>query len=317
MSQSMHSLVLPIFNEEKILPELFRRLKEGVCHSLTAQHENYEIVFVNDGSKDGSQKILREYWIQDPAHIRVISFSRNFGHQAAISAGIDFARGDTVSIMDADLQDPPELILKMISKWREGFDVVYAVREKREDESFFKKITALLFYRLLRKSTRLEIPVDTGDFRLMNRKAVDAFKKLPERHRFVRGLATWIGFKQTQVKYVRQARLVGETKYPFAKMLHLAWDAFTSFSLLPLQLATFVGLLTSGFSLAVGVWALYIRLFTDKTVQGWTSLMIAILFLGGVQLFSIGVLGEYVGRTFEESKRRPLYLVDEVLEGGS
>ena len=314
MANLLHSLVIPVFNEERVLPELLRRLQDTLGKPLRSRDENYELVFVDDGSRDRSRAILREFRQQDSNHVRLIFFSRNFGHQAAITAGMDFARGDTVTVLDADLQDPPEVVLEMIAKWREGHDVIYAVRERRIREGYFKRVTALLFYRLLRKSTRLEIPLDAGDFRLMSRKAIEAMKKLPERHRFIRGLTTWIGFQQTCVKYVRQPRAYGETKYPLSKMVQLAWDAFTGFSLMPLQLATYLGLFAATLSVLAGVWALYIRLFTERTVQGWTSLMIAVLFLGGVQLFAIGMLGEYVGRIFEESKRRPLYLVDEIFE---
>lgn len=308
-----HSFVFPVFNEEAILPELHRRIQASLAQPLRSRGDSWEIIFVDDGSRDRSRELIRGLVAQDPA-VRLVALSRNFGHQVAITAGMDHATGDTVTVMDADLQDPPEVVLRMIDKHREGFDVVYGVREKRIQESVFKRLTAAVFYRLLRSSTQLEIPLDTGDFRLMSRKAVDAMKSLPETHRFVRGLAKWVGFRQTSVSYIREARFAGETKYPFRKMLKLAWDGFTGFSLVPLRMATYLGLSSSLFSLIVGIWTLYVRLFTDRTVQGWSSLMVALLFLGGAQLFTIGILGEYVGRIFEETKRRPLYLVEELTQ---
>lgn len=314
MAKTLHSFVIPVFNEEETLPALFSRIENAVGTHLLAQGETFEILFVDDGSKDRSRQKLHELFQKNSSHVRVIGFSRNFGHQAAITAGLDFAKGDTVTILDADLQDPPEAILAMIQKWREGYAVVCGIREKRTHESLFKKLTALLFYRLLKNSTRLEIPLDAGDFRLLSRKAVEALKRLPERHRFMRGLSVWIGFQQASITYVREKRFAGKTKYPFRKMVRLAWDAFTGFSLIPLQCATYLGIFAACASTLAACWALYIRFFTDKTVQGWTSIMIAVLFLGGVQLVSIGILGEYVGRIFEESKRRPLYLVDEIFE---
>lgn len=313
MSPAKHSFVIPVFNEEASLTELHRRIRDSLGKPLQNQGDDYEIVFVDDGSRDRSRALIEELHRQDPARVKLVAFSRNFGHQVAVTAGIDFASGDTVTLLDADLQDPPEVVLEMVEKWRQGFDVVYGVRAKRQAESLFKKATAHFFYRLLRTSTQLDIPVDTGDFRLMSRKAANALRQLPERHRFVRGLSRWIGFRQTEVTYVREARFAGETKYPLKKMLRLAWDAFTGFSLAPLRVATYVGLFASAVSLIIAFWALYVRFFSNQAVQGWTSLMIAILFLGGVQLFTIGILGEYVGRIFEESKGRPLYVVDELL----
>lgn len=313
MSQTIHSFVIPVFNEQEVLPELKKRLIEGLSRPLEARGEWAEFILVDDGSRDNSRKILKELHEQDPTRFKAIFFSRNFGHQIAITAGLDLARGDTVTVMDADLQDPPEVVLKMIDQWRQGFDVVYGVREKRKDETFFKKFTAAVFYRALRKATNLEIPLDTGDFRLMSKKAAAAMRSLKEQHRFVRGLAKWVGFKQSSVMYVREARFAGETKYPLKKMLKLAWDAFTGFSLVPLRLATYVGVFAAVLSIIVAGWTVYVRLFTNHAVQGWSSLMIATLFLGGAQLFSMGILGEYVGRIFEESKRRPLYIIEEVL----
>lgn len=313
MPQVLHSFVIPVFNEEAVLPELNKRLVEGLQKPLEKKGEACEFILVNDGSRDRSGEILKRLHVEDGQHFKAILLSRNFGHQLAITAGMDYARGQTVTVLDADLQDPPEVVLQMIEKWRQGNDIVFGKRRQRQQESFFKLWTAGLFYRLLRASTQLDIPLDTGDFRLMSRKATEALKKLPERHRFVRGLATWVGFRQASVDYDREPRFAGETKYPFSKMLRLAWDAFTGFSLVPLRFATWMGVATAFGSIVVGGWAVYIKLFTDRGVQGWTSLMIAVLFIGGVQLFTVGILGEYVGRIFEESKKRPLYLVDEVL----
>ncbi len=313
MPQVLHSFIIPVFNEEQGLHELKKRLVDGLQKPLSQKGDETEFILVNDGSRDGSERILRELHTADPTHFKALLLSRNFGHQLAITAGMDFASGATVTVLDADLQDPPEVILEMIEKWRQGFDVVYGKRRRRQQESVFKIMTASLFYRLLRKTTNLDIPVDTGDFRLMSRKATEALKQLPERHRFVRGLAAWVGFRQTFVEYDREARFAGETKYPFSKMLRLAWDAFTGFSLVPLRFATWMGVIAAAGSLVFAGWAVYIKLFTDRGVQGWTSLMIAVLFFGGIQLFTVGILGEYVGRIFEESKKRPLYLVDEAL----
>ena len=313
MSAIVHSFVIPVFNEEAGLPELYARLTGSIAEPLTQAGERYEIILVNDGSTDRSEEIIRELHDKDPEHVKLVSFSRNFGHQAAITAGIDVARGETVTVLDADLQDPPEAILKMIEKWRAGYDVVYGLREKREAETVFKKFTAKLFYRLMRSSTQLDIPVDVGDFRLMSRKAATALRSLREKHRFVRGMVSWVGFKQTSVPYVRETRYAGETKYPLRKMVRFALDGFTGFSLAPLRLATYVGVVSAGISVIIACWALYVKLFTNQAVQGWTSLIIAILFLGGVQLVTVGVLGEYVGRIFEETKRRPIYIIDHTL----
>ena len=313
MSAIVHSFVIPVFNEEAGLPELYARLTGSIAEPLTQAGERYEIILVNDGSTDRSEEIIRELHDKDPEHVKLVSFSRNFGHQAAITAGIDVARGQTVTVLDADLQDPPEAILKMIEKWRDGYDVVYGRREKREAETAFKKITAKIFYRMMRSSTQLDIPVDVGDFRLMSRKAATALRGLREKHRFIRGMVSWVGFKQTSVPYVRETRYAGETKYPLRKMVRFAWDGFTGFSLAPLRLATYVGVVSAGVSVIIACWALYVKLFTNRAVQGWTSLIIAILFLGGVQLVTVGVLGEYVGRIFEETKRRPIYIIDHTL----
>jgi len=308
--KATHSIVFPVFNEEETLPRLFSILKENIYPGVEKQGDRLEVILVNDGSRDSSQEILEKEILSCPFQCRVIRFSRNFGHQVAITAGMDVASGDTVTVMDADLQDPPRVVFDLIQKWREGFDVVYAVRSKRMQESFFKKITATLYYRILRAATEIDIPLDTGDFRLMSRRAINALNSLRERHRLIRGMAKWIGFKEGYVYYVREARFAGETKYTLMKMMKLAWDGLTGFSLLPLRLATFFGLFTSFGSLLVAAWVFYLKFFTHHTVTGWASLMVVTLFLGGVQLFTVGVLGEYVGRIFEQIKQRPLYVVE-------
>jgi dolichol-phosphate mannosyltransferase len=301
------SVVVPVFNEEGNLAELHRRLA-AVLPSVV---DSWEIVFVDDGSRDRSWQLIRDLAAADP-HVRGVRFSRNFGHQMAFAAGLDHAGGEAVVIMDADLQDPPELIPELVARWREGHEVVYAVRTRREGETLFKKLTAKLFYRLLRRITQVEIPVDTGDFRLMGRRALEAFRRLPERHRFTRGLVAWVGFSQVGVPYARAARKAGETNYPLRKMLRFAVDAITSFSHVPLQLATWLGFLTSLFAFAYIVVVVVLK-FVGISWPGYTSLMAAILFLGGVQLVMIGLLGEYLGRVYDEVKGRPLYLVQDTV----
>jgi dolichol-phosphate mannosyltransferase len=306
----LHSLVIPVFNERPGLDALFERVK-GVFDALHRAGDTYEAILVNDGSRDGSTEKLDELARAD-RRFKVVHLSRNFGHQVAITAGIEWARGETVTVIDADLQDPPELLEQLIAKWREGFEVVYATRESRQGESAFKLWTAKLFYRLIRWLTHVDIPLDTGDFRLMDRKAVDAFLRIPERHRFVRGLVSWVGYRQTGVPYKRASRVHGETHYPFKKMLKFALDGITSFSIFPLQIATYVGFVSAVVAFFGILYTLYLRLLTDKTIQGWTSLMIVVLFLGGVQLLALGIIGEYLGRTYDETRRRPLYFVGRV-----
>ncbi|MBO9542051.1 glycosyltransferase family 2 protein [bacterium] len=302
------SIVVPIYNEEAIILELHRRLTAV----MQGMPDDYELVFVNDGSRDGSRQLLKGVVSSDPRS-RLIDLSRNFGHQIAITAGLDHARGDAVVIIDADLQDPPEVIPRLVEKWREGFDVVYAVRAKRQGESLFKRVTAAGFYRLIARITNVEIPIDTGDFRLMNRRAVESLKRVREKNRFVRGLVAWIGFRQVGVEFVREERFAGETKYPLKKMLKFAFDGITSFSFLPLQLATYLGFLVSGVSFLGILYVIYLRVFAHATIVGWASLMAVLLFLGGVQLITIGIIGEYIGRIYEEVRGRPLYLTQEVL----
>lgn len=302
------SVVVPIFNEGDTIPELHRRLST-VMEGLP---EAYELIYVNDGSRDSSGQLIRDLVAADP-HARLIDLSRNFGHQIAITAGMDHARGDAVVVIDADLQDPPEVIPELVAKWREGYDVVYAVRARREGESLFKRATAALFYRLIARITNVEIPLDTGDFRLMSRRAIEGLKRIRERNRFVRGLVAWLGFRQTGVTFVRQERFAGETKYPLKKMFRFAFDGITSFSFLPLQLAMYLGFVVSFVSFLGILYVIYLRIFTQETILGWASLMTAILFLGGVQLITLGIIGEYVGRIYDEAKGRPLYLTQDVV----
>jgi dolichol-phosphate mannosyltransferase len=302
------SVVAPVYNEEQLLPEFYRRVVE-VLESLG---ESFELVLVNDGCKDSSPEIMRQLHEQDE-RVKVIHFSRNFGHQLAITAGTDYASGDAVVIIDSDLQDPPELIPELVAKWREGYEVIYAVRSEREGETWFKKITATFFYRLIKGITNVDIPVDTGDFRLMDRRVVNSLSGIREYHRFVRGLSVWVGFKQTGVPYRRAARTAGETKYPFRKMLRFALDGITSFSYLPLQLATYLGFLVAFISIIGIILAIILRLSGSEAFVGQASTLVSVLFLGGVQLIFLGIIGEYLGRIYDEVKRRPLYIVSEAL----
>jgi glycosyltransferase involved in cell wall biosynthesis len=302
------SLVLPIYNEEEVIPELHQRLQEF----LTKLALPAEVVFVNDGSRDKSMELLRGIAADEPRY-RVVSFARNFGHQTAITAGVDFARGKAVVVMDADLQDPPEVVLEMVAKWREGFDVVYGRRRKRAGETWFKLLTARLFYRVFRAMIPIQVPLDTGDFRLMSRRVVVALRELRETHRFVRGMVAWVGFKQTEVLYDRPGRFAGETKYPLRKMVSFAIDGITSFSVLPLRFATYMGMVMILASVGVIVWALVAKYVLHQFVQGWTGIMIVVAVFASVQLLMIGILGEYIGRIYEEVKRRPLYIVGDTV----
>jgi dolichol-phosphate mannosyltransferase len=271
-----------------------------------------EVLFVNDGSRDRSMELLRGIAQAEPRY-RILSFARNFGHQTAITAGVDYARGEAVVVMDADLQDPPEVVLEMVAKWREGFDVVYGRRRGRAGETWFKLLTARWFYRVFAAMIPIEVPLDTGDFRLMSRKVVVALRELREVHRFVRGMVAWVGFKQTEVVYDRPGRFAGETKYPLRKMVRFALDGITSFSVLPLRFATYLGMLTSLGSVGVIAYALLAKYLYHQAVPGWTALMIIVTIFASVQLLMIGILGEYVGRVYEEVKRRPLYVVGDAV----
>ena len=310
MSRPTLTLVIPIFNEEKVIPELDRRLRE-VLDTWREKLDSWEVVFVNDGSSDRSFDQLKALAGAEPRY-KVISFARNFGHQMAITAGMDRAEGEAVVIMDADLQDPPEVVAEMIDRWREGYDVVYGVRRKRHGETIFKKVSAALYYRILRAMLGgVTIPADAGDFRLLGRPVVLAMRALRERHRFVRGMVAWVGFRQTAVYYDRPARFAGETKYPLKKMVKFAIDGITSFSVVPLRFATWLGVLSGVAALITAAWAVYTKFFAAGVVQGWTTIIIVVALGFSAQLIMTGVLGEYVGRIYEEIKRRPLYITSE------
>ncbi|MBC1419802.1 glycosyltransferase family 2 protein [Listeria fleischmannii] len=300
------SVVIPVFNEEEVLMSSYERLV-AVMRRLTA---NFELIFVNDGSIDGTRSILNHLRELD-AHVRVIHFSRNFGHQIAITAGVDYASGAGVVVIDADLQDPPELIPAMVEKWRAGYQVVYAKRLIRKGESFFKKFSAKVFYRALEKLSDTPIPVDTGDFRLMDRKVCRALRQVEEKNPFVRGQVSWLGFKQTEIEYERDERLYGTTKYPLRKMIKLSIDGITSFSYLPLKLATYLGVTVAACGFFYMFFALFQKLFTTATVPGWASIVIIQLIFFGIVLLVLGMIGEYIGRMYEEVKHRPLYVIDE------
>jgi glycosyltransferase involved in cell wall biosynthesis len=304
--QPKYSIVAPVFNESGSLPEFYRRVKEA----MDPLGEAWELVLVDDGSKDGSTEIIREFARQDP-RVRPVIFARNFGHQLAVTAGLDYSRGQAVTIIDSDLQDPPEVVPEMIQKWQEGYEVVYARRTEREGETWFKLFTASLFYRLIYRITDVDIPLDTGDFRLLDRKVVNVMNQMRERHRFLRGMSVWVGFKQTGVPYKRAARFAGQTKYPLKKMLKFAGDAITGFSYLPLQIATYLGFLSAGISILAIPVVVFSRLAGSQSFFGQATTLIAVLFLGGVQLISLGILGEYIGRLYDEARGRPLYIVRE------
>lgn len=306
MYNKLISVVIPMYYEEKVASECYRRLKvvmDGCGYS-------YELIFVNDGSRDRTLNIL-EKLAENDKKVKVISFSRNFGHQIAVTAGIDKARGSAVIIIDADLQDPPELIIEMLRLWEQGYEVVYAKRKRRKGESIFKLVTAKLFYRVLDKLSDTRIPLDTGDFRLIDAKAADELRKMREKYRFLRGMVSWIGFKQTPVEYERKERFAGETKYPLKKMLKLASDGIISFSVKPLKLSLYLGFFAVICAIAVFIYSFVYNLAGGvNLIPGWASIMAAVTFFGGVQLISIGILGEYIGRMYEESKGRPLYIIE-------
>lgn len=307
-----YSLIIPIYNEENTLPELYRRLW-GIMDVMDGEGE---VILVNDGSGDRSLQLIRELHQQD-SRICYLSFARNFGHQTAVTAGLNFARGEVVIVLDGDLQDPPELIPDLIAKWREGYQVVYAQRIKRRQESWLKRSSAFVFYRLLRRLADVDIPSDTGDFCLMDRCVVDILNKMPERDRYIRGLRAWIGFEQTAIKFQRDPRFAGEVKYTFAKSFALAIDGLVSFSKVPLRLATYVGLFAACVSILMAVLVFYWRIFyPNSPLTGMAIIIMAVFFLGAVQLVSIGILGEYIGRIYEEVKGRPLYTLSEVVGFG-
>lgn len=301
------SIIVPCFNEEAVIDESYRRLT--ALRSVLVGID-VELIFVDDGSRDATLLRLRDLAANDGT-VRVLGFARNFGHQVAVTAGIDAATGDALVIIDADLQDPPEVIPEMIAKWREGYDVVYGTRTDRPGESWFKLATARAFYRVLNRLSDVPIPLDTGDFRLISRRVADVLRDMPERDRFLRGMVSWVGFRQFALPYRRAPRFAGETKYPLRKMFRFATDGILSFSSTPLKVSVALGSFSAALALIGIVYALVLRIFTQMWVEGWTALMIAVLFIGGVQLISVGILGSYVGRIYNEIKRRPLYVVQE------
>jgi dolichol-phosphate mannosyltransferase len=307
-----YTVVVPVFNEAESLSELYRRLAE-VMHSL---EEPWEIIFVNDGSTDETSDLLMEIGKKD-GPVRVVEFVRNFGHQIAVTAGMDLAEGSAVIIIDADLQDPPEVIPDLIARWKQGYEVVYAVRSEREGETWLKEFTAKLVYRLIYRITDVKIPLDTGDFRLLDEKVVAILKTMRERHRFLRGMAAWVGFRQIGVPYRRHARFAGKTKYPLGKMIRLALNAVTSFSYFPLQMATYLGFFCAGIAAIAIPIVVYLRLTGSGAFFGQATTLISVLFLGGVQLICVGILGEYIGRVYDEVKGRPLYIMREEKKASS
>jgi dolichol-phosphate mannosyltransferase len=303
-----YSFIVPIYNEEETLPELYRRVRTV----MERMDGPVELILVNDGSRDRSLKLIRELHDQDP-RVCYISFARNFGHQIAVTAGLNFVRGQVIVILDADLQDPPELIPDLVEKWRQGYQVVYAQRTQRRKEGWFKRFTAYFFYRLLKRLADVDIPTDTGDFCLMDRQVVDVLNSMPERNRYLRGLRSWVGFHQTSVRFERDPRFAGEVKYTFRKSLALAVNGLVSFSKVPLRLSTYVGLLSAAIAILMALLVLYWRIFVPQSpLAGFTMILVAIFFIGAVQLVSIGILGEYIGRIYEEVKGRPLYTLTEV-----
>ncbi len=313
MTNIRYSIVAPCYNEEGNMRELHRRISEVMDRT----GEPWELVLINDGSRDRTRELMRELHKRDE-RVHYIDFARNFGHQLAVTAGMDYAQGEAIILIDADLQDPPELILEMIQKWKEGYKVVYAIRSERKGETWFKLFTAKLFYRLIFRITDVNIPQDTGDFRLMDRQVVNAMKQMRERHRFIRGMTSWVGFSQTGVYYVRQERFAGETNYPLRKMLKFASDAITGFSYLPLQLATYLGFSIAGLSGLGTILVIIARLFGDgdparQPFFGQATTLVMVLFLGGIQLICLGIIGEYLGRIYDEVKHRPLYVVNQAV----
>lgn len=298
------SIIIPIYNEESNIYKLYDRMLSVV----TKLPLTYEFIFINDGSKDQSIQLIKSLTTKD-THVKYIDFSRNFGHQIAVTAGLDKCTGDKIVIIDADLQDPPELIGEMYEKMKEGYEVVYAKRRSRKGESFLKKFTARTFYRTLASLTSVEIPVDTGDFRIMDRKIVEVLKQMPEQHKFLRGQISWIGFRQTYIEYDRDERHGGQTGYTYKKMIRFALDGITSFSNVPLKFATISGFVVSGIAFLIMLYALYSRFILKDYVPGWTSLILSIMFIGGVQLICVGIIGEYISRLGDNVRKRPLYIV--------
>ena len=308
MGDTRYSIVAPCWNEEGNLPELYRRIKEVMEQS----GGSWELVLINDGSTDRTGQIIRELHELD-SRVHFVEFARNFGHQLAVTAGMDYAQGNAVILIDADLQDPPEVILDMIQKWKEGFQVVHAIRRERKGETWFKLFTAKIFYRIIYRITDVDIPLDTGDYRLMDRKVINQMKRMREHHRFIRGMTSWIGFKQTGVSYIREERFAGQTKYPLRKMVRFAITAITGFSIFPLQLATFIGFFIAVLSALFIVGAIIARLSGWQAFAGQATTLVMVLFLGSIQLISLGIIGEYLGRIYDEVRGRPLYVVAEAV----
>jgi len=301
--------VIPAYNEQEVISETYRRITDV----MTTMGEPYELIFVDDGSTDETTSLIAQFYEKDSS-VRLISFTRNFGHMSAISAGMEYAKGQAIFVIDADMQDPPEIFPEMASKWKEGYHVIYGKRIKRNGESLFKRWSARIFYRFLRRMTSVDLPPDTGEFRLIDRKVCDVVNKMPEKSRYIRGLVSWVGFKQIPVEYVRQERRAGVTKYPFRKMLTFAMDAVTSFSYKPLKLATMLGFLISFISFLYILYVFYERFFTDRTITGWASTIAVILFTQGIVLMILGLMGEYIGRIYTELQNRPKYIIQEIIE---
>ena len=308
----MLSVVVPCFNEEESIIECHKQLTQV----LGAMSVPYELLFVDDGSRDTTLAHLISLQGMDP-HVVICALSRNFGHQQAVTAGLEIASGDAVIIIDADLQDPPSVIPQMCQLWQQGYEVVYGVRQSRSGESTFKLLTAKMFYRLINRMADVDIPLDTGDFRLIDRRVVDVMAKMPERHRLLRAMCTWVGFRQVGLSYERSARFAGSTKYPFKKMIRLALDGIVSFSTVPLRMLSVVGLSAASLAFVGSLYAVYVRLFTHQWVRGWATVFIAMLFLSGLQILSLGIMGEYLGRVYTEAKQRPLFIVRDVMRHGS
>lgn len=308
MADIRYSIIAPCYNEEGNLRELYHRIREVMDQT----GDLWELILINDGSADRTFEIMRELHALDP-RVHYIDFARNFGHQLAVTAGMDYAQGDAIVLIDADLQDPPELILEMIQKWKDGYQVVYAVRSERKGETWFKLFTAKLFYRLIYRITDVNIPLDTGDFRLMDRRVIETLRHMRERHRFIRGMTSWVGFRQTGVQYVRQERFTGQTGYPLRRMVKFASDAITGFSYFPLQLATYLGFIVAALGGLFILVVIAARLSGNQTFAGQATTLVMVLFLGGVQLISLGIIGEYLGRIYDEVKGRPLYVVNEAV----
>lgn len=304
MSNPTLSIIVPVYNEMSCVPELYRRLTVV----LRENQINSELIFVNDGSQDESLLLLKELRKRDP-YVKILDFSRNFGHQVAVKAGIDYASGDALIIMDADLQDPPEMIPEFISKWREGYDVVLGGRVERKGESFLKKMTAYVYYRMIRSIAHINLSIDVGDFRLITKEVASSLRQIHEKNPYIRGLISWIGFKQITIPIHREKRLSGQTKYSWRKMLRFAWNGITHFSYVPLQICTFLGILVAFICCLWLLWALYVRFVLQIAVPGWTSIMVALLFLGSVQLLTMGIMGSYIARIYDEARSRPLYVL--------